>query len=539
MSNTRRASGGGPLRQERFASSQEFERGLMANLVAKRCTLLDRPVDRELIWFLQLLSHAPGGLPRVAADLLARYPDKIGTKAMQEFGFKPGQIYSTDRVKTIRDELPFGGTTDFPLKGDVDLVSAASLLDEPEYDLDDYIGERRRRREKRRAQIDDEASRHPTNYPAAKFLSYCVGHAELELEKYLAQMCLDPGVKIRDGELWYFAALITTLRQYQAERIEARNCAAVTSIGSQVCDALDYATESRRLVLIDGNARIGKTYSAKAWSDQHPGRVRYVQVPSTNCDFSFFRAIAESLGVSINLKSKAQELRLRIEETLQPGHLTLVLDEAHYLWPQSNYRNTTPGRINWLMTALINKGVPVALITTPQFFRSQTEIERQTCWTSEQFTGRIGHYEKLPDTLLRTDLEAVARALLPGGDVRSIKAVTLYAEASKKLLAGIETVADRAKFLASRAQRQAVIFDDIKRALEESAIPSDRTFTDAIQAGEKNGRKRAVNVSARPSQPGFRSPETPTRQTPVPPRSATPALSADRRGDIEEVHASA
>ena len=34
MSNTRRAEPGGPLRQERWASSEEFERGLLGNLPA-------------------------------------------------------------------------------------------------------------------------------------------------------------------------------------------------------------------------------------------------------------------------------------------------------------------------------------------------------------------------------------------------------------------------------------------------------------------------------------------------------------------------
>jgi len=94
---------------------------------------------------------------------------------------------------------------------------------------------------------------------------------------------------------------------------------AVTTVGKEVCDALDYANENGRLVLVDGLARIGKTFSAQVWCQQHPGRARYVQVPPTNDDFSFFRAIARSLGVSVNLKSKAQELRCRIEETLQAG----------------------------------------------------------------------------------------------------------------------------------------------------------------------------------------------------------------------------
>ena len=60
MSSTRRAAPGTHPRQERFASSPQFERGLMANLVALRCEVIADKKQRELIWFLQGLSHELG-----------------------------------------------------------------------------------------------------------------------------------------------------------------------------------------------------------------------------------------------------------------------------------------------------------------------------------------------------------------------------------------------------------------------------------------------------------------------------------------------
>ncbi|MGP8021566.1 MAG: hypothetical protein ACLPRE_11350, partial [Limisphaerales bacterium] len=47
----------------------------MANLVAKRCSVLERAEDRELIWFTQLISHQPGGIKKLAADLMAQFLD--------------------------------------------------------------------------------------------------------------------------------------------------------------------------------------------------------------------------------------------------------------------------------------------------------------------------------------------------------------------------------------------------------------------------------------------------------------------------------
>jgi AAA domain len=476
VSNTRRASEGSTLRQERFASSQEFERGLMANLVAKRCTVLERAEDLDLIWFIQLLSHQSAGIKHLAAELMARFPDRIASASMRKFGAKPGQIYSADQVKIARDQMPYG-CLKFPLADEIDFENKGRIF--------------------------------PATYRAADFAKCCHDAAAAGLERHLLELCLDPALPVGDGSPWYFPALISTLRDFQAEWIAERRPAVVTSVGEKVVAALDYAMQSRRLVLIDGLPRIGKSHSAKAWCDLYPGKVRYVECPATNDDFSFFRAIAQSLGVSINLKSKAQELRNRVEETLQGGDLAMVIDEAHYLWPQSHYRNTNPVRINWLMTALVNHGVAISLITTPQFFRSQKAIEQATCWTSAQFTGRIGHYETLPAELTLEDLENVAAALLPDASAVTVELLVHYARASAKYLAGIRHVVDRAGFIARKEGREKIQFADVKCALKEAVIPSDTAFAAAVADTNNPARKRAARVVATSLQPAFAAPAIP------------------------------
>jgi hypothetical protein len=206
-----------PLRQERYCSSPELERGLLANLVAKRCEVLADREDRELIWFLQYLSHGNGGLKKVAADLW--------------------QMRKNNQ--------------DSPVAGDLD--------------------------------------------------------------KLLAELCLNPEIKIEAATCPYFPNLFQMLREYRQRLIETvRTTRVVTELGQQVFDTLDYALEGRYLVLIEGLARKGKTFATRAWCELHPGQVRYVQVPSTNDDMGFYRAIARSLGVSINLSFKAQQLRHRV-----------------------------------------------------------------------------------------------------------------------------------------------------------------------------------------------------------------------------------
>ena len=305
--------------------------------------------------------------------------------------------------------------------------------------------------------------------------------AVTELEKDIARLCLDPAVKLEKFFVWYFPSLVNSLREYMRQWIAKQEASrVVTQLGKQVCETLDYCLESHCMAMIDGLARTGKSFSAKAWCDSHPGVARYVQVPSSSDDIGFFRAIAKSLGVSINLNSKAQQLRDRVEEVLQRGGLILVLDEAHYLWPQSNYREALPARVNWLMTALVNHDVPVALITTPQFIRTQKRIEQRTSWTSEQFIGRIGHYEKLPDSLSAGDLSLVAKFLLPEGDAKTIELLTVYAQSSAKYLAGIDAVVRRSKYLAQKEGRVRVAGLDVKRAIKESVIPSDSALAQAM-----------------------------------------------------------
>lgn len=510
MSNTRRTSGNGPLRQERFASSQEFERGLMANLVAKRCTVLERAEDRELVWFLQWRSHQDGGLKRLVADLCARFPDRIATPAMQQLGVKPGQIYNAKQVEQVRAEIP-SGEIDFLLKGETDLAAFVSVPDEPTDPVERYTGTWRQDRESALSRVEADAAKHPASYAAADFSTRCRDAAAQHLERQIGELCLDPSIALVDGSPWYFPTLVSTLRGLLARHVATRRAATNnTAIGKQVFEALDYALATGKMVLIDGRERRGKSHATKSWCEQHQGAVRYALLEATNDDFSFFRILAESIGVSCSLKSKAQELRERVAETLQKSKLMLVIDEAHYLWPQSHYRHTTPGRINWLMTALVNHGVPVALVTTPQFFRSQKEIEDRTHWTSGQFTGRIGHYAKLPENLSQDDLRLVARTMLPEGDSRSIESLADYAQGSKKYLAAVEDAASRARYLASKAGRNKVQFADVKQAILESVIPSDSALAAALAPAEKLRRKQPA---ALPLQSRFTEPETPMQPT--------------------------
>lgn len=396
MSNTRHAAPGGPLRQERFASS--YEQGLLANLVAKRCASLAAPEKRALVWFYQWLSWLPGGLEGTARNILAQTPLQF--------------VNPLEPVLTTR-------------------------------------------------------------------ISPC------ELADSVQTWCLDPENRLDD-------AVLAALRSYRSEWLRSQPAYAKTAVSRSMESALDYARSARCLTVIDGPARIGKTFAARQWCAASAGLARYVQVPCSNDDRALFTAIAGALGLSCSRNYKAAEIRDRVEETLAGGDLLLVLDEAHYLWPQNWQRFAMPARVNWVMTALVNQGVPVALVTTPQFYAAQKQVERNTGWTSEQFIGRIGHVERLPQRLERADLLAVAKALLPECGPAAWGALAAYAELSKKHLASIEAIAKRARWLTQQDGRTEPSNSDVRRAMKESVIPSDNALTESLAAAAKPRRRSAA-----------------------------------------------
>jgi hypothetical protein len=333
MSSTRTAADDSKFRQERYASSTEFERGLLANLVAKRCALIDDAADRELIWFVQFLSHRDGGLAAVAAELLAKYPERIGTQTMLRLAKPASSIFNADDIRKIRMELPYGYCVKFPLKGEtvsalgklkvnsqakrfqrLAEVQAAIERDRLQYLANDAIACCDRSVFEVLEQEDrerEEAQKHPSSYSVSVFKELCLKaatdglpgyrHCDNEthsLERELAIMCLDPEWDFSAGGPWHFPSLIETLREYKADFIKQKTSGVITTtLGKEVCDALDYTFYGRILTLMQGEARTGKSFAARTWCEQHPGLARFVEVPSSNDEAGFFRALARGLGL--------------------------------------------------------------------------------------------------------------------------------------------------------------------------------------------------------------------------------------------------
>ena len=93
------------FRQDAYASSVEYDRGVLGNIVAARCQKLTDREEIAMLWWLQQVSWRDGGLELFAQNFLAANQARIGTAAMHRLGLKPGRVYQADEVREIRREM--------------------------------------------------------------------------------------------------------------------------------------------------------------------------------------------------------------------------------------------------------------------------------------------------------------------------------------------------------------------------------------------------------------------------------------------------
>ncbi len=472
MTNTRTAREGSPFRQERYCSSNSYETGLLCNIVAKRCRMIECEEDRALIYFLQQFSHKEGGLKKFADDFLKIFSDRIGTPLMHKYGMTPDKHYTDRQIKKIRKEIPDGEIV-FPLYGEFPMSDLDKLLD---YNLS------------KKEEDYNKSVAYPKTYPVDAFIEHCESNTD-KLSDYLKRICLDPVINISSIGAWYFNDLFGALHEYRRKYIEkAKRAIAETEVTKKIYDDLDFAKETRSFVVIEGDTRVGKSTAAGNWCQIHAGDAVYVKLESGNDDITFFRSIARALGTACSTKMKPAEIRIRIEDTLQEGHIALVLDEAHFLWPQTTRPRKAPNRVDWLRTSLIDYNVPVILISTHQLEERCSLLEKKVGWNSRQIRGRVALHTTLPSDLSEDDLSAIAKHLLPEANKTSILRLVGIAEASDDYVAGMERIAKRARFFAKKSGRTSTLAQDVKKAVNELVPP--RQKQPSHESGTKTKTKK-------------------------------------------------
>jgi hypothetical protein len=486
--NTRRSADDLIFHQCGPASSPSYERGVMSNLVARRSMKLKRE-DQDLLFFVQYLTHQPGELSALL-DYLLKTNLHLGTPSMREIEKQTGQNYTAAEVVKIRKELPDDEAFKFPLYGEADgeakrenhrhrraLESAIRSKELMEMDDGTCHGsesynERLAKLDAEDARLADDSKNHPDCYPVGAFFEICrkaaltsastVGGIS-SLEKELYRLCVDIDCDLERGP-WYYSGLVNALREYQHNWKDEKSNVYVTKVGKVVHETLEYTIEAGILSLMTSNASVGQSFAALRWCETNAGRARFCDVPPSNDDASFYRAIARALGLGNYLNYKNVQIRERVEYVLQTSGLCMVLNHAENLWPQKNLREAFPGRLAWLFDQ-VSKGACACMIAGPQFFKQQRTCEK-TGWDSPEFRKKIDHLVRLPDALDVADLTAIAQVMLPEAGQKLQEAVAIYAVGQQRDLAAVEAVSKRADFLARRAGRAQSNKEDIVSALK-------------------------------------------------------------------------
>ena len=152
--------------------------------------------------------------------------------------------------------------------------------------------------------------------------------------------------------------MVDALRDFQ-DRYESKLKSefVLTTIGKEIFETLDRALEIRKMVVIEGESGIGKTTAAKEWCARHHGHARFVSLSGINHKTGFFRKLGAAIGPAA-AKGKATDLQVRIEDFFRKARLMLVIDEAHYLWPQYQRSHASPELIDWIA----RRGVAVSCL---------------------------------------------------------------------------------------------------------------------------------------------------------------------------------
>ena len=522
MSSTRHAPDNSPLNQERYMSSPEYAelRGVNGIAATAKAALITSAKKRSLIFFLQALSLEAGGLrTTVAEKIYDMFPERVGTPSMIRAKVRAGETITDAQVEEILDETERGSLQNL--------------------NFDETSHERPERLEQRKRDVAQAS--HEASYYLKRL------QRPEKLAAFLVDLCINPRLLLsdpnegsksdgatRDAEIKRFVEQHSDLHKYHFKAADfddfhdicsalfefqircskvAAESVAKTVVTRKVHQTLDACLASRRMVLIEGESDAGKSTSGEAWCAMHKGEARFVRLQGITNKTVFFRALSKSLGIASSYSRTSTEMEARVADMLQRSGLMLVLDESQYTFVQGERIRSRPELVDWIQTALLNHGVPVALIASPLFSKRLHQAERHTIWNSDQWRRRIYRHVVLPVIPTRDDIELVVKHHLPGVDAASLKYLAGYAstciitrkeprtkkeqKVSFAFTAITDTLADAIQ-IANAAGRTRITLQDLKEAVATFRSASELEKHRAFDSPQKDDTERAAK-SLQPS----------------------------------------
>ena len=326
--------------------------------------------ERRILWWLHALTEEPGAVERVCAQIVAEYPERLQTETMAK-GHAPGGIFSEADAAKINDEI----FEEAFLAAETARETAREMAMKSALD----------------AEIDaNKEAAWDAKYPAdtwpeldrsVEFLRETC-RAEADGLPALVLTLLRRGVVADPG---FFQDLPGAL----AECCRREGAAAAadfhqTNIGRQVWETLDWCLTERCPVFIMGREGRGKSEAARAYVRAHRGGFRICTAPGNGTKADIIREMARALALPCRSANGSGMLPAQIADVLRRSGLGIVIDEAHFLLMRRG-QGGRPEMLDWIDSALVDHGVPVALVATPQFLRDLGYLERTAGWNAGSF----------------------------------------------------------------------------------------------------------------------------------------------------------
>lgn len=485
--------------------------------------LYDHPDRSELLWALQWISEPdkvfvipPPPCFRDLACFCEAFLDRCGAEAGTATMRRLGSVrsYTPEQAKLILNELPWHAREHL-LWPSASLVSEAYL---------DRVSEPENPRELEQVLT--------TTLTPDALRAHCLEAARASLAQDLKATCELPHVGLLwnpkahgEGAPWYFADVADSLIRFIDHcRKQVRQQVAETTLSRAVWRECERARAMSSSIKLYGNPRRGKTVSAELLVKLFPSRFRIVTTPDSASLIDLLRAVAQAYGIILERHCTEQTLRDRIDYVRRFSRMTLILDESHYLAPSKFTRSTAPVRLNWLRSALIDRGTPVVLIATEQSYHSaMMRFTKVTNYAMEQFDGRVPTV-KLAPKLSREDMLAIGRKYFVGVPEPTWKGAILRTTASGLMRASdIKDIATFAWQFAREGGRSLPTFADVQEAMVRvlpgapgstvSDVPTAAISTAAQPAKRPKAAslQRRCTPTAAPAKPPCTTFETPAR----------------------------
>ncbi len=469
---------------------------------------MGEPGDRTLAWYLQGRSIMPGGLKAVAEEIWQASAQKgLGSPAMHRLGRESGKVFEGDDFLAVYAELN-NGAVPREIVDLGNLIHATTL--EAGYESisidfghgsEEVVGQTRARLSQLRGELQKLCRK-----SASELLCECSKAAGAGLPGVLRGFASE-GSPI---EAVYFNSLRAAVEEnFRGFTNATEKAFATTATAKAVTEELESIAGAQTLGLFQGETREGKTTAALAFFRKNPHRCRYASLEDDLSDRRFYEILVNAVSGPIDARWVKDDFRAAITGALVGAGLMLIIDEAHNLFPR-NPKNR-PVWLEWVRTALVDRGVAVALISTPQFVGRIHTTARASGWQSDQFTGRIGKLrtiERLAEDdqdgwdQRREDVASVAHCHLPEADATAIAYMADTAMMGRTPFHLAATMARDARESARR-RGTPVQLSDVRAAAEKAAQFNGRIFQ-VLQAPKKQrpeasavGRRREMTLPNR------------------------------------------